>query len=231
MPIVFGQKDSKHASDKDLLTICIRASIYNQTISKYTVDKHGRIALPERNLKKLNGKYNTVEEYIQSNNYWRKLRDFEEKDYTFKDWIETLVKNWDKVIIILGSSNLPMTPIFNILMSKKLEKAFYYLYNKQANEKELNKKKVVKEDSKKITPTIDSDIDNLLYYHKMYRDMAINDILITFRRDFSPIFIALIERLKNSGLSEAEIITKFIKKVDGRHKNAAEFQNMGSRSI
>ena len=213
MSIIFGQKDTKNASNKDLLTICTRAKIYNKIISKYTADNHGRIALPERNLKKLNGKYNSVEEYINSNRIWSKLRNFEEKDYTFDEWVDTLVKNWDKVIIILDSPNLPMTPKFDILMSKKLERIFYYLFNKQQNDIDLNKKKVIKEDSKKITPTIDSDMDNLLYYHKMYEDLKIHDILITFRRDFSPIFVALIERMKDKGLSEVQIIEKFTKKV------------------
>jgi len=189
-----------------------RAIIYNKTIHKYVVNSIGRIPVPVKNAKELLGKFNSIKEYIESNKKWIKLRDFDDTEHSFEDWTDVLIRNWDKILIIFNSENIT-APIFNVIMSSKMEKMFWRFYNRDDKVKNLNKKKVTQESSDKLTPTMDSDIDCMLYYANKYPEMSLKNILLTFRRDFSNIFIALVISLKKKGLSKQQILENITKRL------------------
>lgn len=195
--------------DKEVLNLVrVRAIIYNKAIKQY-VGVKGRISVPVKDLRELEGKFGTIKEYLESDPKWIKLKDFDDSDYSFESWVKTIIKNWSKVKAILGIARISDTPSFNLVMSKKLERIYYNLREKDVAVSQKNTGRVTQEESQKDVPTIDSDIRSFLFYISRYNDEQVDEILLTFRRDFSPQFLAVVEKLKEKGLGKEEIVKKF----------------------
>ena len=213
MAVKFGKGvKGKHT----LELLYARCNTYNKAIKKYIDSAKGQISVPKRNLRELSGKFVSVEEYIASDDKWTKILDYDSSCYPFEDYVETLIRNWSKVKLILNAPGLPDVPKFNIVMSPKLQGVFVKLFEEDKRKYELNKKKVIQESSSKTTPSIDVDITSFIFYIMEYNDMSIDDILFTFRRDFSQRFLVLMDNLKEKGLSRNQIVEKFKKHLAKR---------------
>ena len=161
MAVKFGKGvKGKHT----LELLYARCNIYNKAIKKYIDSAKGQISVPKRNLRELSGKFVSVGEYIASEPKWMKILEYDSSNYPFDDYVETLIRNWPKVKLILNAPGLPDVPKFNIVMSSKMQGVFVKLFEDDKRKHELNKKKVTQESSSKTTPSIDVDITSFIFF-------------------------------------------------------------------
>lgn len=200
----------KNSSQTDiLLKVRNRALTYNSVISEITGSKT-RISVPVKDLRKMLGKFNSVKEYIESDKKWIKLRDFDDSRYSFKSYIQTLMKNWPELILILNNPKIPEIPVFNLVVSQKLEKLYWQFTEKEKRSNQKNLYRVSKSTSDSIIPSIDVDRDSFLRYATENPNMSVDDILLTFRRDIHPEFASIVRNLEKQGYSRERIISHFL---------------------
>lgn len=194
-------------NEYNLNLLISRCIFYNKSLFKYTQSWKGKIPVPEKNLKKIANKYSTVSEYIQSNKKWQKLLEFDEIHFSFESYIDIMIKNWLNIRSLLNNTNLSVTPMFNVILSPKLNSLYWKFVEKdniKANQ--TIKRTIINYDSDTLVPTIDSDINSFIFYNNKYPNMSIDDILLTFRRDFSVEFLKVIEKYKENNYNKNDII-------------------------
>jgi uncharacterized protein YqfB (UPF0267 family) len=203
MVIKFGKPQ-----DNSLDIIRSRAVLYNKLLYKHTLSPKGCIPVPITNLKKLKKNFNSIEEYIRSNKKWIKLRDFDESEFSFGNYVYLMITKWENIKIILNLIVLPKTPIFDIIISPKLKNIYLALVEEELKIKQMNINRVVQNST--IGQSFDQEKYFLNYYSQINVNMSIKEILSIFKRDFSDEFVFKVEQLINKGLPD----NKVLKSVD-----------------
>lgn len=195
------------SAENKLQTIIKRSTIYNKHLKKYSGDI-GKIPIPEKNLKLLEGKFFSIDDYINSDKRWKKILEFDESYYTFSDYTETLIKNWRSIRLMLNT-HIPNTPVFNVVISPKLQHVYWKFKEKDTKIRAKNMYKVSKEAIDTLYSSVYGDIKSFIRHSKNNPDLSLHDLLITYNRDFSNEFLVLIDKYEAKGLNHTEIVDYF----------------------
>lgn len=191
MTVSFSRNRSEQTN---LDTIRKRAIIYNTILNKYCNFEAGKLPVPEKNLKRLEGKFATIRDYIDSDKRWQKLLDFDDSKISFADYIDIMVKNWESLRLRINY-RIPKLPVFNMVLSNKLEYMYWEFKKKDIMSKQKNMYRVTKEAKTTLVNDFRSEKYNFVNHSLRNPRMRLDEILTTYQRDFSNEFVQYVKKL------------------------------------
>lgn len=206
---------NKKSNDKKLLlkTLNYITNSYNKILYKYTKSYAGRIAVPKTETADIPKNFISVQEYINSKTAWKIILKFinsTESSLDVNDYIDTMIRNWQNITIMLCNEKLKK-PTINILFSPKMIKTYNNFKNDEQRSAILNKSINIKrsEDFYLLAPSLQSNINSLFSLKNINPDLTYKEIVNIFAGEFEPKFKTIINNLEENEINQ-ETIVKYL---------------------
>jgi hypothetical protein len=184
---------------------------YNGILFKYTKNFRGKISLPKTELNNIPKTFINIDEYINSKPVWKNILKFinTSTNLDLHDYIDTMIRNWNDISIILNCSNIDR-PTANIIFSVKMLSIYNKIKDKEHNIKEINKSLNVTRDENfyRLSPSLQSNINSLFRLKTINPTMSYHDIIIIFSGEFEDSFKQIVLSINEKDISIKDLENK-----------------------
>lgn len=187
------------------------ATTYNKLLYKYVRTHSGKIAVPKTEIEKIPKKFISLEEYKNSKSIWKQILKFTENTKVdVYDYLDTMIKNWNNIALIV---NMPerKTPLAAIIFSSKFISTYEKFKGKEEMSNKLNRRLALNtsEDFYRLTPSLQSNINSLFKIKALNSDLTYHQIVEIFSGEFEQSFKDVVLNLKNEEITQDKLLEIF----------------------